>query len=205
MSIQGNVNQLIAQFGTLGGLYAMSPGVAEQRAQKQELKTTQKQLKQTQAASEKLMETDAYGNPPSTELGETEYKKQARTFARGAATESEAYISLAEKEAELAEKEFNLNPTYETAKARHIAAEEAKEARNLHETEDVIYQRIMSRYSPAQVNAEMAQKGTQKIEQKAAFQRTKELVKQREPQQYNKLKLQNELLRRKLQEKEVKE
>lgn len=196
--IQSNINQIISQFGVLGGLYAHSPSVAAEREKKAEIKTTKKELEATEQLSKELEQREL-PTPPSTSVGPTQFNLESLMKAPEHEQFNKEWAELSNRQYELKEKLAKLDPSHKNMYAAFKAKEEARVA-GLTAEEDVI-QRWADRYEEA--NRRMAAKGEQKIVQKENFNRTKEVIKSREPSEYNKLKLKNELLKRELKRKET--
>lgn len=196
--IQSNINQIISQFGVLGGLYAHSPSVAAEREKKAEIKTTKKELEATEQLSKELEQRDL-PTPPSTSVSPTQFNLESLMKAPEHEQFNKEWAELSNRQYELKEKLAKLDPSHKNMYAAFKAKEEARVA-GLTAEEDVI-QRWADRYEEA--NRRMAAKGEQKIVQRENFNKTKEVIKSREPSEYNKLKLKNELLKRELKRKET--
>lgn len=196
--IQSNINQIISQFGVLGGLYAHSPSVAAEREKKAEIKTTKKELEATEQLSKELEQRDL-PTPPSTSISPTQFNLESLVKAPEHEQFNKEWAELSNRQYELKEKLAKLDPSHKNMYAAFKAKEEARVA-GITAEEDVI-QRWADRYQEA--NRRMAAKGEQKIVQRENFNKTKEVIKSREPSEYNKLKLKNELLKRELKRKET--
>lgn len=196
--IQSNINQIISQFGVLGGLYAHSPSVAAEREKKAEIKTTKKELEATEQLSKELEQRDL-PTPPSTSVSPTQFNLESLVKAPEHEQFNKEWAELSKRQYELKEKLAKLDPSHKNMYAAFKAKEEARVA-GLTAEEDVM-QRWADRYQEA--NRRMAAKGEQKIAQKENFNKTKEIIKSREPSEYSKLKLKNELLKRELKRKET--
>lgn len=198
--IQSNINQIISQFGVLGGLYAHSPSVAAEREKKAEIKTTKKELDATEQLSKELEQRgEDLPTPPSTSVSPTQFNLESLVKAPEHEQFNKEWAELSKRQYELKEKLAKLDPSHKNMFAAFQAKEEARVA-GLTAEEDVI-QKWADRYQEA--NKRMAAKGEQKIVQKENFNKTKEFIKSREPSEYNKLKLKNELLKRELNRKET--